>query len=66
MTSSTFSVAEAEARGTFVNGFLWDMEDITKGKKRNAGSCRPVLPTPREKKELGLVREVFSRLRATW
>ena len=32
MTASTFSVVEAEARGTLVDGFLSDAQDSTKGK----------------------------------
>ena len=32
MTSSTFSVVEAEARGTLAHGFQHDAQDFTKGK----------------------------------
>ena len=32
MTVSTFSVVEAEARGTLADGFLPDAQDFTKGK----------------------------------
>jgi CubicO group peptidase (beta-lactamase class C family) len=41
MTASTFSVAEAEARGTLADGFQWDMQDITQGKN---GTLIPTIP----------------------
>lgn len=41
MTSSTFSVAEAEERGTLVDGFQWDMQDLLNGRN---GSLVPTVP----------------------
>ncbi|KAF9524480.1 beta-lactamase/transpeptidase-like protein [Crepidotus variabilis] len=41
MTASTFSVAEAEKRGSFVDGFQYDMEDIPNGKN---GTQKPTVP----------------------
>ena len=41
MSASTFSVAEAEARGTLADGFQRDMQDITKGKD---GTLTPIIP----------------------
>jgi CubicO group peptidase (beta-lactamase class C family) len=41
MSASTFSVAEAEARGTLADGFQWDMQDLTKGIN---GTLIPTVP----------------------
>ncbi|PPQ81653.1 hypothetical protein CVT24_002831 [Panaeolus cyanescens] len=41
MTSSTYSVAEAEARGTLADGFQWDMQDWTQGRN---GTPVPTIP----------------------
>ncbi|KAF8163798.1 beta-lactamase/transpeptidase-like protein [Crassisporium funariophilum] len=41
MTASTYSVAEAESRGTLVDGFQWHMRDITKGIN---GTLVPTVP----------------------
>jgi len=41
MTSSTFSIAEAEARGTLVDGFERNEQDITKGKN---GTLKAIVP----------------------
>jgi hypothetical protein len=41
MSASTFSVAEAEARGNLADGFQWDMQDII---KRENGALMPTVP----------------------
>ncbi|PPQ91367.1 hypothetical protein CVT25_004134 [Psilocybe cyanescens] len=41
MTSSTYSVEEAEARGTLVDGFQWDMQDLL---HRINGTLVPTVP----------------------
>lgn len=41
MTSSTYYVAEAEARGTLADGFQWDMQDLTRGIN---GTLIPTVP----------------------
>ncbi|KAF9555829.1 beta-lactamase/transpeptidase-like protein [Agrocybe pediades] len=41
MTASTFSVAEAESRGTFADGFQWDMQNLIN--KKN-GTLIPTVP----------------------
>jgi CubicO group peptidase (beta-lactamase class C family) len=41
MSASTFSVAEAEARGTLADGYLRDMQDLTKGIN---GTLTPIVP----------------------
>ena len=41
MTSSTFSVVEAEARGTLADGFLPDVQDLAKGKN---GTLKAIVP----------------------
>lgn len=73
MTSSTFSVAEAEARGTFVNGFLWDMEDITKGKNGTRVAVDPYFQRPGEEGTwagaggvLTSARDLVSGFRLQW
>lgn len=48
MTASTFSIAVAEARGTLANGFLWDMEDITKGHNGTRVAVNPYFARPGE------------------
>lgn len=50
MTSSTFSVAEAETWGTLANGFLWDMEDITKGENGTRVAVNPYFQRPGEER----------------
>lgn len=41
MTSSTYSVAEAESWGTLANGFMYDMEDVT---QENNGTLKATVP----------------------
>ena len=39
MAVSTFSVVEAEARGTLADGFLPDAQDFTKREQNTEGDC---------------------------
>lgn len=48
MSSSTFSVAEAEARGTLAHGFQWDAQDITQGKNGTLVATVPYFQRPGE------------------
>jgi len=50
MTSSTFSVAEAEARGTFADGFQWDMRNVINGKNGTLIPTVPYFSRPGEEK----------------
>ena len=50
MTASTFSVVEAEARGTLVDGFLSDAQDFTKGKNGTLKASVPYFQRPGEER----------------
>ena len=50
MTASTFSVAEAEARGTLADGFLRDTKDITKSKNGTLKAIVPYFQRPGEER----------------
>ena len=50
MTASTFSVAEAEARGTLADGFQRDEQDITKGKNGTLMATVPYFQRPGEER----------------
>ena len=47
MTASTFSVVEAEARGTLADGFLSDAQDFMKGKN---GTLKATAQCPGEER----------------
>ncbi|KJA24150.1 hypothetical protein HYPSUDRAFT_65659 [Hypholoma sublateritium FD-334 SS-4] len=68
MTSTTFSVAEAETWGTLANGFLWDMEDITKGKNGTRVAVNPYFQRPGEERTWAGAGGVLTSARdlATW
>jgi len=53
MDTSTFSVAEAEARGTLADGFQRDMRDITKGENGTLMAIVPHYERPGEERALG-------------
>ena len=50
MTASTFSVVEAEARGTLAHGFQHDAQDFTKGKNGTLKATVPYFQRPGEEK----------------
>ena len=50
MTASTFSVAEAEARGTLAHGFHHDAQDFTKGKNGTLKATVPYFQRPGEER----------------
>ena len=50
MTASTFSVTEAEARGTLAHGFQNDAQDITKGKNGTLRATVPYFQRPGEER----------------
>ncbi|KIM36480.1 hypothetical protein M413DRAFT_449178 [Hebeloma cylindrosporum] len=50
MTASTFSVAEAEARGTLADGFQRDAQDFTKGKNGTLKATVPYFQRPGEER----------------
>ena len=50
MTASTFSVAEAEARGTLAHGFQHDEQDFTKGKNGTLKATVPYFQRPGEER----------------
>ena len=50
MTSSTFSVVEAEARGTLAHGFQHDAQDFTKGKNGTLKATVPYFQRPGEER----------------
>ena len=50
MSASTFSVAEAEARGTLADGFQRDSQDITKGKNGTLKATVPYFQRPGEER----------------
>ncbi|KAJ7664872.1 beta-lactamase/transpeptidase-like protein [Mycena rosella] len=50
MDSSTYSVAEAEARGTFAHGFHWDMQDHLLGLNGTKTATVPYFQRPGEEK----------------
>ena len=52
MTASTFSVVEAEARGTLADGFLSDLQGFTKGKNGTL-KATALFPTSRRRKDVG-------------
>ena len=52
MTASTFSVAEAEARGTLADGFQRDMQDVTKGENGTLTAIVPYYQRPGEERTL--------------
>ena len=52
MTASTFSVVEAEARGTLADGFLSDSQDSMKGKNGTL-KATALFPTSRRRKDVG-------------
>ena len=52
MTASTFSVVEAEARGTLGDGFLSDSQDSMKGKNGTL-KATALFPTSRRRKDVG-------------
>ncbi|KAF8177235.1 beta-lactamase/transpeptidase-like protein [Pholiota molesta] len=68
MTASTFSVAEAEARGTLADGFQWDMQDITQGKNGTLIPTIPYFQRPGEEPTWAGAGGVLSSARdlATW
>ena len=50
MAVSTFSVVEAEARGTLAHGFQHDAQDFTKGKNGTLKATVPYFQRPGEEK----------------
>ena len=50
MTASTFSVVEAEARGTLTDGFQPDAQDFTKGKNGTLKATVPYFLRPGEER----------------
>ena len=50
MTTSTFSVVEAEARGTLVDGYLSDVQYFTKGKNGTLKASVPYFQRPGEER----------------
>ena len=50
MTTSTFSVVEAEARGTLTDGFIPDAQDSTKGKNGRLKATVPYFQRPGEER----------------
>ena len=50
MTTSTFSVVEAEARGTLTDGFIPDAQDSTKGKNGTLKATVPYFQRPGEER----------------
>ncbi|KDR69231.1 hypothetical protein GALMADRAFT_256069 [Galerina marginata CBS 339.88] len=68
MTSSTFSVAEAEAKGTLADGFQWDMQDHTRGENGTLLPTVPYFQRPGEEKTWAGAGGVLSSARdlATW
>ena len=50
MSASTFSVAEAEARGTLADGFHPDAQDFTKGKNGTLKATVPYFLRPGEER----------------
>ena len=50
MTASTFSVVEAEARGTLADGFQPDEQDFTKGKNGTLKATVPYFQRPGEER----------------
>ncbi|TFK32568.1 beta-lactamase/transpeptidase-like protein [Crucibulum laeve] len=50
MTSSTFSVKEAEERGTMADGFQWSMRDLTQGINGTLVPTIPYFQRPGEEK----------------
>ena len=50
MSASTFSVAEAEARGTLADGFQPDAQDFTKGKNGTLKATVPYFLRPGEER----------------
>ena len=50
MTASTFSVVEAEARGTLADGFQPDAQDFTKGKNGTLKATVPYFLRPGEER----------------
>ncbi|CAA7271165.1 unnamed protein product [Cyclocybe aegerita] len=50
MTATTFSVAEAEKRGTLADGFQWDMRDLTKGENGTLRATVPYFQRPGEER----------------
>ena len=48
MMASTFSVAEAESRGTLAHGFQPDAQDLTKGKNGTLRATVPYFQRPGE------------------
>ena len=63
MTSSTFSVAEAEAQGTLVDGFERDEQDITKGKNGTLKAIVPYFQRPGEERTGAGAGGVFTSAR---
>ena len=50
MTTSTFSVVEAEARGTLTDEFIPDAQDSTKGKNGTLKATVPYFQRPGEER----------------
>ena len=63
MTSSTFSVVEAEARGTLADGFLPDVQDLTKGKHETLKAIVPYFQRPGEERTWAGVGGVLTSAR---
>ena len=63
MSASTFSVAEAEARGTLADGFQWDTQDFTKGIYGTLTATVPYFQRPGEENILAGAGGVFSSAR---
>lgn len=50
MNASTYSVAEAEARGTLAHGFHWNMRDLLVGQNGTLTATVPYFQRPGEEK----------------
>ncbi|PPR01447.1 hypothetical protein CVT26_015080 [Gymnopilus dilepis] len=68
MSSSTFSVADAEASGNLADGFQWDAKDITQGKNGTLVPTVPYFQRPGEEKIWAGAGGVLTSARdlATW
>ncbi|KAJ7135135.1 beta-lactamase/transpeptidase-like protein, partial [Mycena filopes] len=68
MSSSTYSVAEAEERGTLAHGFHWDMQDNLFGRNGTRTASVPYFQRPGEEKIWAGAAGVLASSRdlATW
>ncbi|KAJ7155755.1 beta-lactamase/transpeptidase-like protein [Mycena filopes] len=68
MTASTYSVAEAEERGTLAHGFHWDMQDNLFGRNGTRTATVPYFQRPGEEKIWAGAAGVLTSSRdlATW